>query len=217
MRRLIVAVVLLGMTVCGWLWWRGESTHQPNVTAEPTIEKQPANFVSRTFDPANPPTDMPPFTPGEAAVCDSIFLARANVGGDAEQTDATHAIVTITQIKVTLQLNITIWAPNDATQHVIEHEQGHREISEYYYQTADKLAAQIAAPYLGMHISISGPDLSVEFRKLLRQTGDEITAEYNKELNPEPAQLRYDAITDHSRNEVDAKDAVSQALDEAAK
>jgi hypothetical protein len=44
--------------------------------------------------------------------------------------------------------------------------------------------------------------------------GDEITQEYNKELNPEPAQLRYDDITDHSRNDVSAKDAVSQVLSE---
>jgi hypothetical protein len=46
--------------------------------------------------------------------------------------------------------------------------------------------------------------------------GAEITDEYNKELNPDPTQLRYDEITDHSRNEVDSKDAVAQALKDAA-
>jgi hypothetical protein len=40
----------------------------------------------------------------------------------------------------------------------------------------------------------------------------EITEEYNKQLNPEPAQLLYDTITDHSRNEVVVKDAVAHAL-----
>ena len=38
----------------------------------------------------------------------------------------------------------------------------------------------------------------------------------HKKLNPEPTQLRYDAITNHSRNEVPAKDAVAQALKEVA-
>jgi hypothetical protein len=33
-------------------------------------------------------------------------------------------------------------------------------------------------------------------------------------LNPDPTQLRYDAITDHSRNEIAATDAVAQVLKE---
>jgi hypothetical protein len=213
LRRSIVLCVLLAVLVFGWLWWRNLPSHQhPGITDGVVIEKQPVNFATRTFDPENPPADMPPFAPGEAAVCDSNFLARANVGGDAEQTDATHVIVTVTHVKVELQLNITIWVPANATQHVIEHEEGHREISEYFYKTADKLAGQIAATYLGKQDLITGTDLHAELSKSLQQMGNDITEQYNKELNPEPAQLRYDAITDHSRNEVSAKDAVAQAL-----
>jgi hypothetical protein len=105
LRRLIVIVALLGVLVCGWLWWRDAPGHgRAEVAAAPTIEKQPVNFVERTFDPDNPPPDMPPFSPGEAAVCDSNFLAKANVGGEAEPTDSTHAIVIVTQVKVVLQL-----------------------------------------------------------------------------------------------------------------
>jgi len=132
--------------------------------------------------------------------------------GKTRRTDATHATVTITQVKVTLQLNITIWAPIGATQHVIEHEEGHREISEYYYQTADKLAEGIAATYIGKQVEITGTDLDAESSKALQQMATNITDEYDKELNPGPTQLLYDAITDHSRNEVVAKDAVAHAL-----
>jgi hypothetical protein len=177
-----------------------------------TIDKQPATFAKRTFDPARPPADMPPPTPGEDAECDSDFLSDANVGGQARQTDATHATVKISQIKVTLQLNITIWTPVKVTQHVIEHEDGHRQISEYYYQTADKLAQQIAANYMGKQVVITGADLRGELSKLLQKMGADITDEYNKELHVEQTQLRFDAITNHSRNEVVATDAVAQSL-----
>jgi hypothetical protein len=44
----------------------------------------------------------------------------------------------------------------------------------------------------------------------------EITDEYDKELNSEPTQLLYDSITDHSRNDIVAKDAVAQALSNVA-
>jgi hypothetical protein len=176
----------------------------------PLIDKQPPVVSTRRFDPAAPPPGMPPLHPGEAAECDSNFLSGAVVGGQPRRTGADTATVTITQIKVTLQLVITIWVPEDVTQKILEHEEGHRQISESYYATADKLAEQIAAPYIGRQLTVTGADLDLEANKLLQQIGSDITAEYNKQLNPDPVQLRYDDITDHSRNDISAKDAVAQ-------
>lgn len=213
LRRSVVICALLGALALGWLRWRKVSSNGQAVeTARPIIVKQPATLATRTFDPGNPPDDMPPLALGENAACDSNFISNANVAGEAQPTDATHATVTVTQITVTLQLNMTIWLPAGATQHVIDHERGHRQISEYYYQTADKLAERIAAAYMGKQIAITGTDLRAELSSGLQQMGNEITDEYNKELNPEPTQLHYDAITDHSRNQVAAQDAVAQVL-----
>ena len=216
-RGLIAICVLLGMLIFGWRTWRNfSSRRQLREAPVPIINKQPVAFANRTFDPAAPPTDMPPLAPEESAECDSDFLSNASVRGESRQTDATHAIVTITQIKMTLQLNISIWVPAGVTQHVIEHEEGHRQVSEHYYQTADKLAERIAATYMGKQIEITGKDLGAESSKMLRQMATDITDEYNKELNPGPTQLLYDTITDHGRNEIVVKDAVAHALKNTA-
>jgi hypothetical protein len=217
-RRIILLLVLLGVLVLGWLGWKTFSLRQQSaaVATAPTIVKQPVNFSNRTFDPQNPPSDMPPMSPGELAVCDSNFLSVANVTGNSQQLDDTHALVTVTQVKVTLQLRITIWVPFDASQHVIEHEQGHREISEYFYGNADKLAQQIASKYIGRQIQVSGANINSAIDKALQQMSSEITQEYDKQLNPEPAQSRYEALTDHGRNEVEAKDAIAQVLNDPA-
>jgi hypothetical protein len=211
-RSVIVLCGLLGLLIFGWLAWRGFTSRQLGEAPVPTIIKQPVAFASHTFDPAAPPTDMPPLSPGENAECGSDFLSNASVRGESRQTDTTHATVTITQIKLTLQLNINIWVPAGATQRVTEHEEGHRQISEYYYQTADKLAERIAATYMGRRIDITGTDLNAESTKVLQQMASDITAEYNRELNPGPAQLLYDSITDHGRNEVVVNDAVAHAI-----
>jgi hypothetical protein len=216
-RGFIVLCLLLGVLLFGWFIWRGfSSRQQPSEALAPAITKQPVAIDNRTFDPAAPPADMPPLSSGESAECDSHFLSSASVRGEPRQTDATHATVTITQIKVALQLHINIWVPTGATQHLIEHEDGHRQVSEFYYQTADKLAERIASAYMGKQVDISGSDLSAESSKMLHQMATEITDEYNKELNPAPAQLLYDSITDHGRNEVVVKDAVVHALKNAA-
>ena len=201
------------MLLFGWLTWRDfSSRRQLREAPVPTINKQPIAFANRTFDPASPPADMPPLAPGENAECDSNFLSNASVRGESRQTDATHATVTITEIKVTLQLNINIWVPTGVTQHVIEHEEGHRQVSEYYYQTADKHAERIAAIYMGKQVDITGTDLDSESSKMLQEMAADITDEYKKGLNPGPTQLLYDAITDHGRNDVVVKDAVAHAL-----
>jgi hypothetical protein len=114
-----------------------------------------------------------------------------------------------------LQLNVTIWVPADVTPHVIEHEEGHRQISEYYYQTAEKVAGRVAATYMGKEVEITGEDLNAESVRTLQQLAAEITEEYGRELNSEPTQLLYDSITDHSRNEVVVQDAVAHALKNA--
>lgn len=177
-----------------------------------TIDKQPVNFVSRTFDPANPPSDMPPLAPGEEAECDSNFLSNASVGAKTQRTDATHAFVTISQIKLRLQLNVTIWAPANVSPHVMEHEDGHRQIAEQYYQTAGDLAQRIASEYIGEKVEVTGTDLGAESNKLLQHMASEITDKYNSGLNPEPTQLLYDSITDHGRNEVIVEDAIASAI-----
>ena len=210
-----VCLFVAALFLAGLAWHRYATSGQQPELAKPVIDKRPVTFAQRSLDPAHPPSDMPPLGEGEEAECDSNFISDANVSGRLQKIDSTSATVTVTQVKVTLQLRITIWVPNGATLHVIEHEEGHRQISEYYYQSADKLAAKIAAPYTGRQIAISGSDLNAGLRNALLQLSKDITAEYNDKLNPDPAQRRYDDLTDHSRNDRGAKEAALQAIQEA--
>jgi hypothetical protein len=159
---------------------------------------------------------MPPMTSGEAAECDSDFRALVTVGGQPQRTDATHATLTVAQIKMTLTLNVTTWTPPDAAPRIVEHEDGHRQISEYYYQTADKVAERIAGEYSGKQVFLEGSDLEAEANKALRQVATDITEEYKKQIDPSRTQHLYDDITDHSRNDVVVKDAVEHAIKNAA-
>jgi hypothetical protein len=212
-RRLIELCVLLGLLAFGWFAIKKYSSQQQTVEApKVTIQKQPVAFATHTFDPAAPPSDMPPLAPQETAECDSSFRSSASVRGESRKTDSTHATLTVTQVKVTLQLNINIWVPISASPQLIDHEEGHRQISEYYYETGDKLAGQIAATYIGKQVEITGTDLNAESDKALQQIAAAITDEYNKQLNPAPTQLFYDSISDHGRNGTVAQDAVTHAL-----
>jgi hypothetical protein len=213
--RTIVLCVCLSVSLCG-------CHSSPDASAPRSrkdsvqITKLPASYLSHKFDPAAPPPALPPLHPGEAAVCDADFIARSSVRGQPRRTDATHAILIITNVMMTLQLETNIWVPIDAPQTITDHEQGHREIAEYYYQTADKLAERIAAGYIGKRVEVTGDDLDSASSQKLLEIATEITNEYTREINSSPTQLLYDNITDHSRNGVIAKDAVDHAIKNAA-
>jgi hypothetical protein len=130
------------------------------------------------------------------------------------QIDATHAKATINRIKVTLQLNLTTWLPNNPQQRIVEHEEGHRQIAEHYYRNAEVIARRIAEPYLGKTIHLSGADLRNALSAAIDQIAEEITSEYKRQMPVETTQERYDTITEHSRNNIPVPDAVAQALKE---
>jgi hypothetical protein len=213
LRKYILLCALLGIVLlAGLTMWHQSASPAAKQAPSLTIDKLPVAFFMHTFDPSSPPADMPPLAAWEEAECDSNFVSNANVKGRTEMVDGTHGMVTVTDVKVTLQLAINIWVAEGAAERVIEHEQGHRRISEHYYETADQVAEQIAATYLGKQVSASGGDLNAEANKLLQQMGAEITAEYSQRLNPSLTQNRYDDITDHGRNDVGAAEAVAQVF-----
>ena len=215
MNRSAVRFALLGVLFILALGvWQLSSRKPDAADSKPQIIKQAATVTRHTFDPAAPPADMPPLVAPETAECDTDFISNASVSGRSKKLDSTHAEVTVTGVKVMLELKIDIWVPLGATQQVIEHEEGHRQISEYSYRDADKVAEQVAAEHIGEKMSVSGSDLEAEINTALQKIGAEITAEYNRKLNPNAVQQRYDDVTDHSRYDIAASDAVARVLKE---
>jgi hypothetical protein len=125
-------------------------------------------------------------------------------------------MLTITKVMMTLQLQTNIWVPVDAPQTITDHEEGHREIAEYTYQSADQIAERIASSYIGKRVEVAGEDLDSASSQKLLEIATEITNAYTTQINNSPTQLLYDQITDHSRNGVIAKDAVDHAIKNAA-
>ncbi|HEY3198040.1 MAG TPA: hypothetical protein VGJ57_08500, partial [Nitrospirales bacterium] len=154
------------------------------------ITKTPVNVQYRTFDPRRPPKEMPQLKPPEAALCAAEFLSTAGLSGHAVQTDATHAKFTVDRAEVTLQLNVTIWLPQNPPRTIVEHEEGHRQIAEYFYENADAIAKRLAEPYLGKAIELSGRDLQESASVALKKAGTEITDTLNKEMPIELTEVR---------------------------
>lgn len=182
------------------------------------VTRQAPQVQRRYFDPAKPPKEMPRLKDDEAAVTYSQFGVGA--GMDVEILNSTSnkgqsvATVKVVGINLALQLSVTIWLPNNPAEKLITHEEGHRRISEMYYQEAEKIATDLAKPFLGKTLRGEGKDPQAAADEAMRRAIEQINQRYMATTNDAAAKVqdRYDELTDHGRNKLDEDEAIRQAM-----
>jgi hypothetical protein len=99
-----------------------------------TIERTPVEITRRTFNPRNPPADMPKLAPHEAAVCVSDFRLNTNLSYQIDRHSVggavTREVASVVKVTMRLELKITIWLPENAVPKLVKHEEGHSEMAQ---------------------------------------------------------------------------------------
>src|SRR5690606_27881340 len=109
-------------------------------SAKVVAVRSPPSVQQLEFDPRRPPESMPPLTPPEAAVCHYEFSIETGVDYSYEPYDGTSMMLRIDALTVVTNLKIEVWLPRNARRNLVEHEQAHRRICEYYYANAEAAA-----------------------------------------------------------------------------
>jgi len=171
------------------------------------VNKAPPAVEHRKFERNNPPSDMPPLEPQEAAVTKSVFGIASEFSVQA-MPEEKRGNKTLTRVKVTgvtlnLSLKITVWLPTDAPRTIVDHEEGHRQISEYFYKDADKIARVIAQKYMGRTYEAEGGDAEGASRAALDKAINELSQIYMAQTQNIAARANeiFDEITSHGRNQ----------------
>ncbi|HWP40247.1 MAG TPA: hypothetical protein VNL70_04930 [Tepidisphaeraceae bacterium] len=192
--------------------------------AQVTIDRTEPIVERRSFDPQNPPQEMPRLDPKEAAVTQSFFGVETRVGGTVVQQTKLpdgqcRASIKVDQVHMTLRLRITIWLPSDAVPKLINHEEGHRRISEHFYQDAERIAREQAQALIGTIVVGSGRDCQTAGDNALKQAAQELGGRYlgKTDVPAGKAQELYDQLTAHGTNAVREDRAVRQAIEQATR
>src|SRR4051812_44599417 len=116
---------------------RAQASTSSAADASVVIDRVPPDVQTRFFDPKNPPSDMPPLRPGEAAVTESNFscqtVVAATIIDQIPSKQGCTATVRVSSVKTTIKLGIVIWLPETGSRKLTAHEQGHRAIDEQFY------------------------------------------------------------------------------------
>ena len=178
------------------------------------VNRQAPSVEHRKFDRNSPPADMPPLEPQEAAVTKAVFGIGTEISvqtlPDQRRGGKTVSRHKVTSVSLSLSLAITIWVPDDAPKTIIDHEEGHRQISEYFYKDAQKIARDIARKYVGQVYESDQTDKAI----------NELSQKYMAETQnlSVRANVIFDEITQHSRNQkISVEKAVKDSIERAKK
>lgn len=179
----------------------------------PTIER-------RTFDPARPPAEMPPLGPGEAAVTSADFAVTAEMScrpvSERPSAGEVVARLRVESVSLTTSARITIWLPEGAPRALVEHEEGHRVISERFYADAERICRDAAAPIVGQVLAGKGASAAEAQREAIRIAAAELSRRCVSGIQAPAAEVNriYDRITDHGRRSVPVDEAIRRAMEE---
>ncbi len=199
----IIALALLAVSAIA-------SAEEPAV-----VRKSPPSLSVRSFDPKRPPKDMPALSANEAAVTESVFACGARIEVETKTIDEKPVRTKIVGVRLELGLEVTEWLPKDTTAKIKAHEDGHRKISELYYENADKIAGDIARKYVGKPLEFADGDVKAAIKKAAGECCQEYLAAVEKPS--QKVQERYDSLTDHGRNKVAEKRAIEKAIEASKK
>ena len=179
-----------------------------------TIGKNPPKITRRAFDPKRPPAEMPKLNPPESGVCHFEFTSDAGIGTFTDQIDPHTVEVEIDSFDVVLDLAVDVWAMNGAPKKLISHEEGHRQICEYYYKDADAIARRLAQSMIGRKARGTGENKDAAAKKAMDALLSEFNLTYMNETKVRCSACfkRYDEITHHGLLPISEADAIQQAI-----
>ena len=198
---------------------------QPSATqpGDVIVERAQPDVKTRTFDPRNPPPDMPPLREGEAAVTESNFSCQtviaATIIDQQRSSQGCTATVRVTSVKTTITLGITIWLPERGNKKLTAHEDGHRIIDERFYADAEEVARRLSTEMLGQRRVGKGPDCDSAAQTAIREAGDQLCGDYMVAVQRPASRVQelYDEITDHGRNRIREAAAIQRAIERQKK
>ena len=187
--------------------------------AEVVVNHEPPVVHNRTFDPKNPPAEMPPLKPGEAAVTESgyscataveVFVVSQQPLGAA----ACRATVRVGSVTATLRLEITVWVPQGGAHKLTAHEQGHRTIEERYYAGAKDVAERLCRDMIGREFTAEAADCDAAVQAASRNAANQLNGQYLAAIQYPAARagVLYDELTDHGRNDLGEAKAIELAM-----
>lgn len=187
------------------------------------VEQSPVSIETKTYDPKDPPKNVRGLGEHEAGLALSEFGCKIGLsispGNPRPQRNGKCQEALVVQaVKISVDLKVTVWLPDNANDKLKAHEQGHRQMAETLYKERAEKAAKAAGALVDGKRFVADADGCDQIDKAVEQTIGEINKKVYESYLSQTADASaragdfYDQITAHGRNTVDEKTAAAQAF-----
>ena len=184
------------------------------------VDKKPPVVERKTFDPRHPPKEMPTLHAGEDAVTSYELDSTTEISVSITKHDLPggkcRMVYFVRSVKVTMTCHITVWLPEGASVKLKAHEEGHREITETEYKTAEVPVRKLAEKVDGRNVVGEAEDCEKAANEKLEALNRTIGEGYRHAV-VEPTgrvQAIYDELTAHgTKTDPDEKTAIRQSFE----
>ena len=199
-------LVILAFSLVAWASARAQALSVVIHKARPTVSE-------RSFNPDDPPAEMPLRIPGEAGLTHSEFATQIAVAGRTQFAGPGSVRFVVDAVEVDLSLPISVWVERNTPSQVIDHENGHIAIFKYYYANIDAYARRTAQQLVGKIFTGQGNDLQAARNNATHQAILQIESAILHETRDRAAACndRYDRMTDYGRNPGSQTQAAAEA------
>lgn len=187
-----------------------------------TVTKNPPSVEEREFvNRTKLPPDIRRAVQAHQAWADSQFLLRPEIK-DALQDQQkvlrrVRATFRIESVAVALDMKTTLWLPPQASKKLRDHEEGHRRISERFYETAEAKARQAAEKLVGVVYPGEGHTLEEARQAALESAGRDLVQTHFAQTQWASGRVHelYDKLTRHSTNtDLSEEEAIRRAFEQ---
>ena len=129
--------------------------------------------------------------------CQTHMFSNATLSCNRSRLGLDGLSTAIDRVSVSARLLVTIWTEEGSRPDVMEHEEAHRAIAQYYYGLSQEVAARLATPLLGRRFPLSMTTNNDAVTDTLDRLQDELLAAIQRETADrcEVAQEKFDDYT----------------------
>lgn len=186
----------------------------PRAQGQVSIRREEPVVTRQEFDRDDPPPNMPKLTPPESGVCDTTFELAASIGYSLEVIGPGTVRIWVDKLDIVTRQRINIFTLAGAPAKLRAHEEGHRAISEHYYENAGVVARVAATPLIGKMFPGKGSDRAAAERDAQQRVLAVLEQAYLTKMRVPSvaANARFDELTQHGTSGFDVAEAVALAI-----
>jgi hypothetical protein len=188
-----------------------ELSERPNLTGAVSVNNSDPTVSYDYYVPGQKPVEVGEYT----AITQPRFTCQADFTFHAQQDGPGQSVrLSVETVSISLGLSCHIIEPAHPYEFVSRHEEGHRKISEYYYQFGPQVAKRLGESIIGREFSVNVSDVDTARAQALAQAKSVVQGEYMTRLARPAMEANryYDQLNDPEGAHIDVDQAVQQAI-----